>query len=74
MKPRIRLLVVSALVVGGFAGCGGGDKEVVIEGPSEEERAAQMEKMTPEQRQAAEAMLEAVRTQAQSSGSEQAPQ
>lgn len=72
MTPMIRLLFLSVLIVGSLTGCGGGDKEVAIQGPTEEERTAQMGNMTPEQRQAAEAMLEAVRTQAQASGAQQA--
>ncbi|MCC6489299.1 MAG: hypothetical protein IT364_17490 [Candidatus Hydrogenedentes bacterium] len=74
MIPKFRFLILPALIVGSFTGCGGGDKEVEVQGPTEEERAAQMENMTPEQREAAQAMLEAVRTQAQASGAQQAAQ
>lgn len=67
------ILLVVFLCASGVAWyVGGGKKEVVIESPSEAERAAQMQNMTPEQRQAAEAVLEAIRTQAQEQVSQQA--
>jgi hypothetical protein len=49
------------------------DNEVRIEAPTEAERAAEMEKMTPEQREAAEAMLNAVRAQAQAEAEARKP-
>jgi hypothetical protein len=68
-----RVLLVAAFALVTVMGCGSSSKEVTFEGPTEEERAAQMENMSPEQQEAVQNVLDAVRVQTQENAPVQQP-